>query len=107
MGCLKTGGQCILTTPHKKIGDNKIWASDHPPVHLWCFTRKSLSVIAEATSSKILFFNFDNFYKINDFRNPYKTIGKYFSYPVLDEQYNLISPVEVDKMAPAKLLIKI
>lgn len=54
MSMLKPGGMLLLTTPRSTVPSyeyqniRNIWISDPPPVHLWCFSPKSLKMLLES-----------------------------------------------------------
>lgn len=53
---LHPGGSLVLTTPNKSFSPKEsVWQTDLPPVHLWWFTSKSFSVLAEKLSLRAEF----------------------------------------------------
>ena len=92
LGSMNKNGKLIVTTPNKIERNKSIWDTDLPSVHLWWFTRKSMTKIAERINCKITFFNFTNYFKQNSI---YKDHFLNFSAsklrtPTFDENYKLI-----------------
>ena len=92
LSLVSKGGKLIVTTPNKIDRNKSIWDTDLPPVHLWWFTRKSITKIAERVNCKIAFFNFTNYFQQ---KLIYKDHFLNFSAsqlrtPTFDENYKLI-----------------
>ncbi len=64
LSSLKLGGKLILTTPNKDSSPKGIiWQSDVPPVHLWWFSEKSISKVAESLGCIPTFIDFTEYTK--------------------------------------------
>lgn len=61
---LKEGGKLIFTTPNKSFEvEGTIWGTDAPPVHLWWFSEKSITTIANKFGKACEFIDFTEFTK--------------------------------------------
>jgi SAM-dependent methyltransferase len=64
LDALKVGGRLILTTPIKDIHPKgTIWETEPAPIHLWWFTEKGISAIADQFKSKASFVDFTQYTK--------------------------------------------
>lgn len=64
MKLLTPGGKLLITTPNKSFApEGSIWFSDVPPVHLYFFTEKALTIMAEKVSASCHFVDFTEFSK--------------------------------------------
>ena len=67
---LKSNGAYIFTTPNKSFFPNAIsWYTDTPPVHCWWFSEKSVEYIADLLNMKLIFVDFNIYYKNHPFIN--------------------------------------
>ncbi len=62
LGMLKEGGKLIITTPNKSWTPKEyIWGSDVPPIHLWWFSEKSITMLADSLSKQCALIDFTGF----------------------------------------------
>jgi 2-polyprenyl-3-methyl-5-hydroxy-6-metoxy-1,4-benzoquinol methylase len=102
---LKPGGALILTTPNKECCvPGVIWDTDLPPVHLWWFTAKGLSVISDKLSYQIEFMNLEEFYSEKVIFRKFISDKLYQRKPILDNKYNVI--VKKDNKAWISQILK-
>jgi SAM-dependent methyltransferase len=93
LSALGEEGFVVVTTPNKVRHVGVIWDTELPPVHLWWFTKRSLTAIARQLSCNIDFVDFTPFYRKNPLPRQIRTGARL---PIFNEQYELIqfSPKE-------------
>jgi SAM-dependent methyltransferase len=59
---LRPGGSLVLTTPNRSAyGDDVVWDTAPPPVHLWWFSEESIRRLGERIAAKVELLDFSGF----------------------------------------------
>lgn len=95
---LRPGGDLVMTTPNRTpYPDDVLWDTEPPPVHLWWFSEKSLSYLAQMLGHAISFVDFNPFNiqevkRHANYTKPHTTIRRFqpTSLPRLDENGDIL-----------------
>lgn len=98
---LSPNGELILTTPNKSAFPDAVWETELPPVHLWWFGEKAMSVMAQRHECEITFIDFSLFY---DACTRGRSLGTPLKdrHPVFDENGGLL----ISQLPPSQTLCR-
>lgn len=118
---LAPGGDLIITTPNRTPYPSDIlWETEPPPVHLWWFSEKSMTYLAQALGFNLALMDFTDYTiaeldKTDYFLKPYLAVKEYqpSRYPRLNEQGHALdlpnwisTPLMTQPSSRAKVLVK-
>ncbi len=83
-------GILVISTPQKNIANKSVWDTDLPPIHLWWFSKKSISYIARHLGVEVDFFDASRYYQLSGLKYPKLKDNEKVRTPFFDENYNLI-----------------